>query len=137
VSSSYYILCASHDPALRIEHEYNSADVAFAHIEAGLDDHPVCDLLVARVSGALVDVGCPPTRDQRHHPQCLGHGGPMWARADLLRLLVAVRNVDDQAVREAAGTHAFACWTVSRLHRLRFELDTPALLVLDPAGGRP
>ncbi|MEU1853954.1 hypothetical protein ABZ499_33025 [Streptomyces sp. NPDC019990] len=135
MSSSYYLLCVSHDPALRIDSSFTSPDAAMDAIAAGLEEHPVCDLLVARVSGALCEVGCPPTRNQRHHPPCLAHGGPKWADADLLRLLTAVNQTDDVRVRDVARSNAFSCWSIRRLHRLRLELGTPALLVLDPSAG--
>lgn len=127
MSSTYYTLCLSHDPAIRIDRDHSTAEEALAAIAAGLDEHPDCDLLVGRFSYPLVEVACPPTRDQRHTPKCLAHGGPAWASRELLRLLAAAYLSGDSAVRAATAVNAFQHWTPQRIHRLRDLLDIPGL----------
>lgn len=127
MSSTYYTLCLSHDPAIRIDREHRSAGEALDAIAAGIEEHPDCDLLVGRYSAALVEVACPPTRDQRNVPRCLAHGGPVWASAELLRLLATACNTGDGAVRAATAVNAFRHWTPQRIHRLRTQLDIHGL----------
>lgn len=127
MSSTYYTLCLSHDPAIRIDREHTTAGEALASITAGIEEHPGCDLLVGRFSAALVEVACPATRDQRHTPRCLAPGGPDWASSELLRLLAAAYLSGDSAVRAATAVNAFQHWTPQRIHRLRDLLDIPGL----------
>lgn len=126
MSSTYRVLCLSHDPATA-HGRHDTAEEALDAIAAGLEQHPDCDLLVGRYAYALVEVACPASRDQRHTPRCLAHGGPKWAGSDLLRLLVVVYQSPDGVARAAARCNAFRCWTERRLHRLRIELDIPCL----------
>ncbi|MFD8820805.1 hypothetical protein ACFV1C_00300 [Streptomyces sp. NPDC059605] len=124
MSSAYFLLCLSHDPAV-ITGKYQTPEQALDELESGIEGHSDCDLVIGRISGSLIEVGCPPTHLQ--HPDrrpCLAHSCTVWADADLLRLLTVVGGTYDGAVREAADAHAFRHWSAQRLHRLRVELGT-------------
>jgi hypothetical protein len=123
MSSNYYVCCVSHDPAI-IAADKSTPEEAVEAIADGIDGHGDCDLLIVRVSGAPVEVGCPPTRVQ--HPDrtvCLGHGGTAWADVDVLQLLHIARNLEHAGARKAAAAHCFRHWTPGRLHSLRYQLD--------------
>lgn len=53
MSSTYRILCVSHDPALTTGSDYNSPEAAEAAIRLGVNGHPTCDLLIGRYSYPL------------------------------------------------------------------------------------
>lgn len=129
MSSSYYLLCLSHDPATTIAGPFNDAEepLRLAAERAGdcISEHTTCDLLIGRYSGSLIEICCPGDAGPRathRHPR------PRWLDADWLRLLLAVQ-------REPLGNDARArvvkftveCWFPRRLIRLRRELgvDVP------------
>jgi hypothetical protein len=123
MSSTYRILCLSHDPALVLEQEYSSGrggrEAVEAAVLAGVKDHEGCDLLLGRFSYPLIEVGCP------KGPSCT-HRGAVWLDTEWLQLLAAVGDGphDEQlhkAVARARRTNR--CWTEQRLNRLRLELD--------------
>jgi hypothetical protein len=122
MSSTYSLVCVSHNPATW-DSDHHSDDAAAAAQRSTLDTHPRCDLLIARVSGGLVEVGCPPTRDQRGGHPCRTHTGIEWARVELLRLLAAAHLSDDAAVRKLAAQ--FPCWSWERLRTLAADLGLP------------
>lgn len=127
MSSSYQGMCVSHDPALWYR-EYGSAAEAFAEIAAGpIEEHPACDLIVVRVSGAPVELACPPS-DQHRPFACLSHRESVWIDADVLRCLAAVRRSNLPEINATAdSTRLFHHWTRQRIHRLRHVLDIPGL----------
>jgi hypothetical protein len=127
VSSTYSILCLSHDPAIEAVEEAPSLEEALAWAADGFGAHPACDLLVARYSGGIIEVGCPgaPNRPEGRLPH-RGHTGwhlnAIWAEAGLLRVAAAVieTEADGHADVLAASLKQMPmCWTVERLHRLR------------------
>ena len=120
MSSTYYLLCLSHDPALLCG-EYPSAIEAESAIAAGVAEHTRCDVAIGRFSGALVEVGCPASRYQ---PAKLGcrHGDTAMADADWLRLLASAYQSTDEAVVAAVRKSRFFCWPWDRLRRLDEEL---------------
>ena len=120
MSSSYYILCLSHDPATTAR-EARSAEDAADVIRAGVEGHRDCDLLVERVSGAPVEYGCPPHGARVGGPNCF-HGDVEWVDADWLRLLAQAHRSTDPAVVEAVRRGRFSCWTAERTRRLRYGL---------------
>ena len=121
MSSSYSILCLSHDPAI-IVGEYSGPKPAADAISTGIDGHPGCDLLIGRYSYPLVEVGCPPTPKRTGRPPCWMHADTEWVDVDWLRLLAAAYRSQDEAVRSATQAGEFRCWTWERLRRLRVEL---------------
>ncbi|MFE6412581.1 hypothetical protein ACFVOR_37240 [Streptomyces sp. NPDC057837] len=120
MSSSYYILCLSHDPATTAR-EARSAEDAADVIRAGVDGHRDCDLLIERVSGGPVEYGCPPQGTRAAGPPCR-HRDVEWADVDWLRLLGRAHTSADAGVRDAVRKGRFFCWTPDRLHRLRQPL---------------
>jgi hypothetical protein len=137
VSSTYYTLCLSHDPAIEYR-PHRSAEEALAEIAAGgISEHPHCDLVVLRMSGGPSELVCPPSRE--HRPDaCLAHSDPVWIDADVLTCLAAVRRSTDPEILAAAdATRLFRHWPRQRLHRLRSWLDFPPLDDPDEKAERP
>jgi hypothetical protein len=125
VSSTYHILCLSHDPALTVTGlGRNRPEEAEAAVRDDTDSHANCDLLIARHSGALIELGCPSTYPAREGAyRCGTHGRTEWVDVEWLRLLAAAYQSDDEAVRDVAAERGFRCWPWERLRRLRVELD--------------
>ncbi|MFD5697482.1 hypothetical protein [Streptomyces lasiicapitis] len=120
MSSAYRILCLSHDPATA-HGEYRTPEDALDAIASTLEGHPNCDLLIGRFSYPLVEAGCPPSKYRPGGSRCV-HGGTVWADADVLRLLAAGYQSQDEVVREATRRFEARCWPRERLRRLREEL---------------
>ncbi|MFF6829611.1 hypothetical protein [Streptomyces longwoodensis] len=119
MSSTYRILCLSHDPALT-RGEFHTPGDAETAIANGYDTHPGCDLVIGRWSGALVEVGCPASSDQPATLSC-HHGNTIWADKTWLLLLAAAYQSTDPDVQQAIeGRHHCMSW--ERLRRLRNEL---------------
>lgn len=129
MSSTYYILCLSHDPAITVNDPgYNSA----AEAEAAVRDRPEgtahshCDLMIGRYSYPLVELGCPRSADQPDalRPGTLRcyHGGTQWVAKEWLLLAAAAYQSDDPAIREAVERGGHSCVSWERLRRLRVEL---------------
>jgi hypothetical protein len=126
VSSTYIVLCLAHDPALVVASGIHTADAVLADLAAGIAGHETCDLLIGRVSGALVELGCPPTHMQ--HPDnkpCHDHADTHWTHVDVLRLLATAHRSHDPRVTTTAAAPTFRHWPNLRLNRLRLELDLP------------
>lgn len=128
MSSSYRILCLSHDPAVVAADNWESGNGwqsgnggLEAVVEAvthrtgvpALVEHLNCDLLVGRYSYSLVEVGCPPTAGR--------HRDVQWVDVGWLRLLARYLERHPDELRDYLG-FPFQCWTPERLHRLRDEL---------------
>lgn len=115
MSSTYPILCLSHDPAI-IAHDpgWNRPEQAEEAIRAGVQGHEDCDLMIGRYSYPLVELGCPAT--------CKYHGHTEWTDREWLILLAAAYQSDDPAVRQAAKDGHHHCLSWDRLRRLRVEL---------------
>ncbi|MEU9640937.1 hypothetical protein [Streptomyces sp. NPDC048188] len=120
MSSTYRILCLSHDPAL-VEGEYASSTEAEAAVATGVEGHRRCDLLIGRYSYPLVEVGCPASKYQAADLLCC-HGEAMWVDAEWLLLLAAAHQSSDEGVTAAVGRFGRHCWQWERLRRLRDEL---------------
>lgn len=126
MSSTYQVLCLSHDPASTCS-EHRTAEDALNAIRGGYEGHPHCDLLISRVSGAPVEFGCPPSVDLRAGQHaCWGHRDVEWVDADWLRVLTHVREDSDEAVRSLLNRPMLRCWSQERLLRLRYELGIEA-----------
>lgn len=130
MSSSYHVLCLSHDPSIRVAGDYNRPGEAEDFIRDGDHQHTDCDLLIARVSGALVELGCPPTGDEfrRHQYQCSRHHETSWGGANWLRVLALAQRAECLPPA-LLDKYTFRCWPNVRLHRLREELDLEDLEV--------
>ncbi|HEY5834922.1 hypothetical protein [Streptomyces sp.] len=135
MSSTYYAICLSHDPALVIDREIRRDTVDHLNNRDGLGDHQACDLVIGRFSYPLIEVAClgrqlpGPTGCTRQH------SGVEWIDSDWLRLLHSARpHTDPELLRR----HTFGCWPPERLHRLRDELGLPAPAVpVAPEGSGP
>lgn len=119
MSSRYDIICASHDPALELDREYRTPGDAIADVceHGSLADHRRCDLLVSRISGGLIAIGCP----GGEYAPC-GHRSDYWTDAGWLRLLYAAYKRGD----DVDGYRIPDCWSRRRVLRLGRVLDMEA-----------
>ena len=121
MSSNYSVLCLSHDPAICASYEHRTPEDAEAAIRHGIDGHATCDLMITRTSGAVVEIGCPPSAKQPGNGRCY-HSNTQWTGTEWVRLLAAAYQSPDPAMGEAikAGYHGCLPW--ERLRRLRAEV---------------
>lgn len=133
MSSSYHLLCMSHDPVIVIDIGATSPGQALTAVAdrsafQSLAEHPHCPLMIGRYSYPLIELCCPGSQHSTHP------NANEWADASLLRvaLLAAMRCPSDDAVVQALA-RLHRCWEPKRLDRLRFELGVED----DPAAARP
>lgn len=131
MSSTFSFLCLGHDPAIetdRLIHgsrDVKDVDTALGLLPAQRAEHPRCDLLIARYSGGLVELVCPPSteigeRHSRYHPH-----GPERIEARWLRLLWAACSYPaprEPELQAAVDAFAVTCWTWPRISRLGYVL---------------
>lgn len=118
MSSSYYVDCLAHDPAIRIAELGRDDDMRNA-CAMGFGDHGRCDTLLMRVSGGLSEVGCPGIKNE----QCRGHRDIRWVDVDVLRLMYYTMDDTRPEVQKLFECYTFWCWTKDRLRRLRYEIS--------------
>lgn len=116
VSSTYRLICLSHDPGLVLDRpEWSSTEAAVAatsHMETW--GHSIgCDVVVGRYSYPLIEVICRGGRARLTHSL---HTDDLTIAAGWLRLLAHVREND--AAADALVGSAAACWPPARLDRL-------------------
>lgn len=148
MSSTYRVLCLSHEPALILEPEWSGGTGGTAMVAAeqaaanpseenGLGAHTECDLLIGRYSYPLLEVGCPASNGHQstprgrtpahypYHPR-----GAEWVRIEWLRVLWLAM----QVAKDSTDPYDLAvvgkvpgCWTATRLERLapEFRLELP------------
>lgn len=119
MSSTYTILCLNHDPAITVMVEDLDSSQAIARATDPGDyeqmaDHAKCDLLVARYSGGLVELGCPGGEVHTVYKIPGYHHMPQWAEAGWLRLLRLAHERGDDVSRLRLPQ----CWTRERVMRL-------------------
>ncbi|MFJ8146036.1 hypothetical protein ACIQ6R_13280 [Streptomyces sp. NPDC096048] len=124
MSSTYRLLCLSHDPAI-VEGDYSSSADAEQALAEGIEGHSRCDMLVGRFSYPLVEVGCPSSGDQPAKLRCY-HGATVWADAGWLLLLASAYQSTDENVTGTVERLRLHCWPWERLRRLREELGFAA-----------
>lgn len=128
MSSTYYVLCLSHDPAITVNDPgYNRPEDAEEAIRDGVTGHEQCDLMIGRYSYPLVELGCPSTRGRSTPPRPNGiaccHGSTDWTDRDWLWILAAAYQSSDPAMMAAVERgHQRQCLPWERLRRLRVEL---------------
>jgi hypothetical protein len=126
MSSTFYTVCLSHDPAL-LAREHRSAEEAEAAVREGASGHEDCDQLIIRSSGAPVEVGCPGhgtgdnSRLWKNQSCRLGHRDTEWVDVGWLHVLAHAR-LAGALPENVARHHDLSCWTEQRLRRLREEL---------------
>jgi hypothetical protein len=126
VSSSYYALCVSHNPAITISADLGRTEADHLTTRDRLTGHNHCDIIIERVSGGVVEMACPGT--QLPGPTgCKGtHRDTEWIDVAWLRLLTAAttptNQIDPALLRRVS---ARGCWTPNRIATLRAELDMP------------
>lgn len=144
MSSTYSVLCLSHDPAIIARDDISNVDEALAQADKGFEQHLKCDLVVAQYSGGIIRLACPgmsglpvlSETERRQRPHHSGwHRDTVWIEADFLRLAAdflrlsaAVAHGTDKDNRSPAVDNALrhrmrGCWTVERLYKLREILD--------------
>lgn len=131
MSSTYRVLCLSHDPAIVAADDFQRPETAEGAIAAGISEHEHCDLVIGRYSYPLVELGCPrtirttgqPTPPRPNGITCY-HSGTIWVDRDWLWLLAAAHQSPDPGMRVAIDRgHSRQCLPWERLRRLRLELD--------------
>lgn len=125
MSSTYRVLCLSHDPALVVGDytSYQSPEEAEDAVRDGIDGHSGCDLLIGRYSYPLIEVGCPPShRERPGRYRCSIHGNTEWVDVAWLRILAHVHQSGNDQMRALTGDSRLRCWPWERLRRLRDEL---------------
>ena len=111
VSSTWNLICLSHDPAIRLDGydfaDWHSVERATREHEA-LASHQTCDIIAGRYSGGLVELGCfGAIKGNGLSPQCSGyHNGVIWYKADVLRLVHAVYQQRSKAISGSASAPA-------------------------------
>lgn len=113
MSSTYRLLCLSHDPAICAGPEFGSNSAEDELNRAAETPHADCDLLIGRWSGALVEIGCPPRHASTMHNRI------EWVDVRWLRLLTGAIHSADTRLLALAEPCMRTCWTTQRLHRLR------------------
>jgi hypothetical protein len=134
MSSTYRILCLSHDPAIVTEVEWSggtnnpaAGKRAAADVAAGVPGHETCDVLLGQWSGGLCAVACITVMDSAVYRCC--HRDAQWVDALWLRLLLLAQEAPEDSPQRLLARRAPRCWSPERLHRLRNELSlNPALL---------
>jgi hypothetical protein len=131
MSSTYRVLCLSHDPAMvAADGDWNRASMAEEVIAAGVEGHEQCDLLIGRYSYPLVEVGCPASKDRRFKHPCV-HGGTQWVDVAWLALLAVAQQDPSRAeapsaLRVVAREAGARCWSPERVRRLGPALGVTA-----------
>jgi hypothetical protein len=127
MSSTYRLLCLSHDPAIEAHPLSDGWHTRAEAEQAAVDvvpNHEGCDILIMRYSGDLVEVGCPnrPGHAGSYHPHIV-----VWADVTLIRFLaLAQRAPEGTPERQLADRPPLpGCWKPERLHRIRHELHLP------------
>jgi len=136
VSSTYRVLCLSHDPAIVAADDFQRPETAEAAITEGIAEHAGCDLVIGRYSYPLVELGCPSTRGRSTPPRPNGitccHGRTVWVDRDWLWILAAAYQSPDPGMRAAVERgHQRQCLPWERLKRMRNELDFTVKVVPD------
>lgn len=117
MSSSYYILCMSHEPAIIVQDHHNSRREADAAIAVGYETHPGCDFLIMRVSGAPVEFICTGQTEACRHDYAEEVG------ADWLRILRYFQPTEDlEYLAKIRQRPTLRHWTDKRLERLAAHL---------------
>ena len=128
MSSTYKILCLSHDPAIVLGWpEFQSGQgghlTSVEAVQRGVEGHPGCDLLVGRYSSPLIEVCCPsPASGPKPAGVRCCHSQAQWVDADWLRLAALAYEEPDGSQFRKAVERVAPCWTKVRLCRLRAEL---------------
>lgn len=123
MSSSYHVLCLSHDPAMVAVSECRGAEGAERLIAAGIEGHEHCDLVIMAMSGGPSEFGCPPVTGRAGQRSCNYHvHSTNWADVDWLHVLhIAYGAADPDQLQRRRPT--LRCWPPERIHRLRYYLD--------------
>lgn len=125
MSSTYHLLCMSHDPATVIT-ELRSGATDNTRVKEVLPTpaelertHPLCDFAISRTSGAPIELGCLGFGDC----PCGGHQGIKWVRIEWLKILVIAQDARAEDISKIRGRPELECWSDKRLHRLRHYLE--------------
>ena len=91
MSSTYRIICLSHDPAFILDFESQHREAVEQVSTTGdtLYRHENCDLVAGRFSYPLIEVGCFPRKGPNGHSACKvpQHSNMIWYDRDVLRLV--------------------------------------------------
>ncbi|GAB3156369.1 hypothetical protein GCM10027258_62700 [Amycolatopsis stemonae] len=130
MSSTYRLLCLSHDPAIELDLEFSSGsggrERAEAAVLGGVAGHEACDLLIGRYSYPLVELGCP-DRSRGHRGGYHPHH-TVWVDAIWIKLLALAQQAPEGSPQRQLAERAPmpGCWWPERLARLSTVLDLPS-----------
>lgn len=122
MSSSYQVWCVAHQPAIRVasgsgNREWSrpaEALDAVANRSGQLALHPECDLIIARESGALIELACPPPGN---HPGA--HTEAKWVNVEWIRLIIAAAAQPTPTPALTKALREFGwCWNPERAQRM-------------------
>lgn len=117
MSSSYHVMCLSHDPATYAVGDFNNRREALEAIADGVHSHPACDLLIMRMSGAPVEFTC------TGQTEACKHSYAQDADADWLRILAYFHPTEDvDYLNGVRSSPTLKHWTPQRLQRLAAHL---------------
>lgn len=129
MSSRFSYLCLSHDPAIEAElydeaHRSEVRDLALALqlLPAQRTHHPTCDLVLARYSGGLIELICPPSSEAGnpnhgpYHPNRETKADARWLR--LLWAACTYPTPREPVLQQAVDSFATTCWSWGRVARL-------------------
>ena len=128
MSSTYRILCLSHDPAVDLAPEWDSPEPLQWALDTrdpeALDGHAACDLVGGRFSYPLIQVYCPAMTDlSRIAHGAVYHFRGEWTRVEWLHLAYAVQRLNPPGFERILGD--VRCWPAARLARLRNHFPNP------------
>ena len=117
MSSTYKLLCLSHDPAMVISDDDICNEFTPNRNHPALEDHVNCDIMIGAYSYPLVRVGCLGTQ-MEGISGCLGHHcSTNWIDIDWIQLLHVLYNSEIPEI-EWKNDNNFRCWTKQRVQRI-------------------
>lgn len=127
MSSTWRVLCLSHDPATWVTMDGHHRDAEALAAVAEMrdndnDEHHLCNLLVGAYSYPLWHVICPGTPRGVAETHGCRHAHPKGVDVEWLQLLAAADQHRGTEPIAAALGKLPSCWSPERVHRLRKEL---------------
>ncbi len=120
MSSVYRLVCMEHTPAIDVRDDLTLEEAEYLARNNNVEGHLGCELLIARSSGATIEIGCIGKNTGRHR-----HSSTSWIDTEWLALastIVAIKvTSDNEAINKLHKVlehYNFGCWNIKRLTRL-------------------